>query len=99
MGQEQETNMRRRTEENNLFMQAQELNSMLDQQEAGLNNRGPGGPGGPRGGPGPDSSWGQMGGGQGPAWDDRGNMDNGPFGNNQGGGFNGPRGHGGPRGG
>lgn len=98
--QEQETNMRRRTEENNLFMQAQELNSMLDQQEAGLNNRGPGGPGGPRGGPGQDSPWGTMGGGPGPAWDDRGNMDNGsPFGNNQGGGFNGPRGHGGPRGG
>merc|ERR1719361_1736369 len=94
--QEQETNMRRRQEENNLFMQAQELNSMLDQQEATMNNRGPGGQGGGQGGPG------GQGGGQGgpvPAWDDRGNMDNGPFGNNQGGGFNGPRGHGGPRGG
>ena len=94
--QEQESNMRRRQEENNLFMQAQELNSMLDQQEATMNNRGPGGQGGPGG---QDSPWGTMRGGPGPAWDDRGNMDNGsPFGGgNQGGGFG--RGPGGPRGG
>jgi len=95
--QEQESTMRRRQEENNLFMQAQELNSMLDQQEATMNNRGPGGQGGGPGGQ--DSPWGTMRGGPGPAWDDRGNMDNGsPFGGgNQGGGFG--RGPGGPRGG
>merc|ERR1712008_291756 len=75
-------------------MQAQELNSMLDQQEANMNNRGPGGPG-------PDNSpWGSGG------WDNNmgpggpGPMDNGgPFGG-PGGNFNrgGPGGPGGPGG-
>jgi len=111
--QEQEAGMRRRTEENNLFMQAQELNSMLDQQEANMNNRGPGGPmggpGGPMGGPGgpggpgPDMSpWGSGGWDNGPGMGPGGPgpMDNGgPFGGG-GGNFHrgGPGGPGGPGG-
>merc|ERR1712080_229075 len=69
----------------------------MQEQEATMHNRGPGGQGGGPGGQ--DSPWGTMRGGPGPAWDDRGNMDNGsPFGGgNQGGGFG--RGPGGPRGG
>merc|ERR1712001_24066 len=95
----QKQSMRRRQEENSLFMQAQELNQMLDVQD------GPGGMGGGRndsfgggnGGWGGDSRNNSFDGGR----NDRYN-DNGPFGNSFGdGGFDGPgpRGGGGYRGG
>ena len=36
--QQQDVNMRQKQQENSLFVQAQELNQMLDQQEAAMNN-------------------------------------------------------------
>ena len=65
--QEQDASIRQRQQENSLFMQAQELNSMLDRQEAEMNRGGPfGGFGaGSSGGPGPFARGGGGGGGSG----------------------------------
>ena len=43
--QQQDSSIRQRQQDNSLFMQAQELSSMLDRQEADMQNRNRSGPG------------------------------------------------------